>query len=63
MQRKKFAFKIVFIDENDPIEYKILDEVNKDNITEVCQYLKQRYNDFDLESCKWMIIPIPKVVK
>lgn len=55
-----FAFKIVCVDENNPIEYKILDDVNKDSITEVCQYLKSHYGDFGLEDCKWMIIPIPK---
>ena len=61
--KENFAFKIVCVDENDPIEYKILDDVNKDNITEVCQYFKSHYNDFCLKNCKWVIIPIPKSIK
>lgn len=55
-----FAFKIVCVDENNPVVYKVLDDVNKDNITEVCQYLKSNYNNFDLINCKWIIIPISK---
>lgn len=58
--KEQFAFKIVCVDENDPIEYKILDDINKDNITEVCQYLKSHYTDYDMNNCKWIILPICK---
>lgn len=55
-----YAFKIVCVDEFNPIRYHVLDDINKDNITEVCQYLKSNYYNFDLSKCKWIIIPIPK---
>ena len=63
MDSSEYAFKIVCLDENNPFGYKILDEVNKDNITEVCQYLKARYADFDMDVCKWVILPIRKISK
>lgn len=55
-----YAFKIVCLDENNPIEYSILDEVNVGDIGEVCKYLKENYNKFNLSVCKWTIIPIYK---
>lgn len=59
-KKSNFAFKIVCVDDNNPIEYQVLDDENKDNITEVCQYLKSNYANFDLKNCKWIIIPIAK---
>lgn len=60
MFESKFAFKVVCIDENNPIEYTVLDEINMDNIDEVCRYLKTNYANFDMDICKWVIIPIKK---
>lgn len=60
MDNQNFAFKLVCIDENNPISYKVLDEINKGNIQEVCDYLKDNYKNFDINNCKWMIIPISK---
>ena len=50
MNALNHAFKIVCVDENNPIEYAILDEINKDNMKEVCKYLLetyQKYNDIN----------------
>lgn len=60
MQLLNYAFKIVCVDENNPVAYTILDEVNKGNMLETCKYLQDNYSDYDLNKCKWIIIPIPK---
>lgn len=60
MNKTNYAFKIVCLDENNPIEYSVLDEVNVGNIDEVCEYLKENYDNFNLDICKWTIIPINK---
>ena len=60
MNKSEYAFKVVCVDENNPIEYTILDEVNKDNMFEVCKYLQENYQNFDISNCKWIIIPITK---
>ena len=55
-----YAFKIVCLDENNPIDYSILDYVNKSDINEVCNYLQENYKKFDMDNCKWIILPISK---
>lgn len=63
MQSLDYAFKVVCIDENNPIKYGVLDDVNISNILEVGKYLKENYLKYDLNNCKWIIIPIPKINK
>ncbi len=60
MNNKNFAFKIVCVDENNPLEYSVLDETNKGSIEEICNYLQENYHKFDMNNCKWIIIPIAK---
>lgn len=55
-----YAFKVVCLDENNPIEYSILDDVNKSDMNEVCKYLQESYKYFDMNNCKWIILPISK---
>lgn len=63
MEGSDYAFKIVCLDENNPFGYIILDEVNKEDITEVCKYLKENYSKFDMDVCKWIILPMKKSSK
>ncbi len=55
-----YAFKIVCLDENNPIEYSILDEKNVGDMNEVCKYISRNYKKFNLDVCKCIIIPIHK---
>lgn len=55
-----YAFKIVCLDENNPLEYSVLDEVNVSDIKEVCEYISKNYKRFNLDVCKCIIIPIAK---
>ncbi len=55
-----YAFKIVCLDENNPIEYSILDDVNVDDMNKVCEHIRKNYKKFNLDVCKCIIIPIPK---
>ncbi len=55
-----YAFKIVCLDENNPLAYSILDEANVGDMKEVCEYISQNYKRFNLDVCKCIIIPIAK---
>lgn len=56
----EYAFKVVCLDENNPIGYTVLDEVNKRDMNEVCKYLQENYKNFDMDNCKWIILPMSK---
>lgn len=60
--KENYSFKIVCLDENNPIRYSILDEIILGSIDEVCTYFKDNYDKFDLEVCKWVVIPIYKPI-
>ncbi len=55
-----YAFKIVCLDENNPLAYSILDEANVGDMKEVCEYISKNYKRFNLDVCKCIIIPIAK---
>lgn len=57
---KEYAFKVVCLDENNPVEYTILDEVNIKDMEEVCKYLQENYLKFNMDNCKWIILPMSK---
>ncbi len=58
--KNNYAFKIVCVDENNPIEYSVLDDVNVGDMDEVCKYISKNYKNFNLDVCKCIIIPIQK---
>ena len=58
-----FAFKLVCIDDSSPMEFMILDDVNKGNLNEIHSYLEDKINEYDLSTCKWLILPIKKQEK
>ena len=43
MEKKTF-YKVVCIDENDVFEYRILEDVNKDTLDEVHNFVKENIN-------------------
>ncbi len=57
---KNYAFKIVCVDENNPIEYRVLDDINVRDMNTVCEHISKNYKRFNLDACKCIIIPIPK---
>lgn len=54
------AFKLVCIDDSNPFEFAVLDDTNKENLDEVHNYLKKNIGKYNLQTCKWLLLPIYK---
>lgn len=52
---EKQFFKLVCVDENNPFEYEVLEDVNKGTLEEVHSYVKQNIHKH--KSAKWTLIP------
>lgn len=48
-------FKLVCVDETDPIEYRVLEDVNKGSLDEVHEFIKERFEKH--KGAKWMMFP------
>lgn len=53
-------FKLVCVDEQDPLGYNVLEDVNLSDLEEVHQYVEMHINDHSLNTVKWMLIPMQK---
>ena len=52
---EKLCFKVVCIDESDPFEYRVLEDVNRGNLDEVHDFINKRIKQHI--GAKWMLIP------
>ena len=43
MQKQEFI-RIICLDENDPLEYKVLEDVNKSNLQEAFDFINQKFS-------------------
>lgn len=57
-----YAFKLVCIDDSSPLEFVVLDDVNRSTLTEIHEYMMANAGKYDLNSCKWLLLPIHKTV-
>lgn len=55
-----YYFKLVCVDDNNPIEYCVLEDVNIENLEEVHKYVIDHIKKHTPEHSKWMLIPIKK---
>lgn len=55
-----FFFKLVCVDEQNPFEYCVLEDVNLDDLNDVHDYVKKHIDNHPLGTIKWMLIPMPK---
>lgn len=51
-------FKIVCVDENNPLEYGVLEDANRGTIQEALDFVGKNYRKHDL--AKWILLPYPK---
>ncbi len=51
------GFKLVCIDDSDPMEYQVLDDINKKNMYEVYQYVEDNAERYPATS-KLLLLPI-----
>lgn len=55
MKEEKVFYKIVCVSENDPFEYKVLEDVNRGSLEEVHEYVKENIKKY--KNAKWMLLP------
>lgn len=54
MEQKMF-YKLVCVDESDPLEYKVIIDLNRSTLEDVHEYVKEHINQHT--NAKWMLIP------
>ena len=54
---KRNYVRIVCIDESDPIEYKILEDVNRGTIEDVNSFLKESVSQHVGNGIRWLLLP------
>lgn len=55
-----YYFKLVCVDEQNPLEYEILEDVNLDNLDAVHKYVEEHIASHSPETNKWMLLPMKK---
>lgn len=59
---EKYYFKLVCVNENNPLEYEVLEDVNLSTIDEVHKYVIEHFNKRTLpEMTKWILLPMKKI--
>ncbi len=60
MKKDKYYFKLVCIDEQNPLGYCVLEDVNLNDLEDVHEYVESHINNYPLGAIKWMLIPMIK---
>lgn len=55
-----YYFKLVCVDEQNPLEYGVLEDVNIGNLEDVRKYVVEHIKNHSPERIKWMLIPMKK---
>lgn len=55
-----YYFKLVCVDEQNPIGYHVLEDINLDNLEDVHKYVVKHIINHSLDTIKWMLIPMMK---
>ena len=55
-----YYFKLVCVDEQNPLEYEVLEDVNLDSLDDVHKYVEDHIKDHTPETNKWMLLPMKK---
>lgn len=55
-----YYFKLVCVDEQNPLGYQVLEDVNLESLNDVHNYVEEHMLNHAPESIKWMLIPLPK---
>ena len=51
----RMFYKLVCIDESNPLEYRVLDDINRGNLEEIHEYVKKNIDKY--KNAKWMLLP------
>lgn len=58
----KEYFRVICIDESDPLEYKIVEDVNKGSLDDVHKFLDENYEKHHGNGIRWLLLPATIVV-
>lgn len=56
-----YYFKLVCVDEQNPLEYGVLEDVNLNNLEDVHKYVIEHFNAHSPEHIKWILLPMKKM--
>lgn len=57
---ENYYYKLVCVDENDPLEYRILEEENLENLEKVHAFVARHIEKHSPDATKWILIPFRK---
>lgn len=57
-----YFFKLVCINENNPFEYEVLEDVNIGTLDDVHKYISEHIKNYAPESTKWILLPMRKMM-
>lgn len=55
-----YYFKLVCVDEQNPLGYGVLEDVNLDDLEDVHKYVKNHFDVHSPSNIEWMLIPMKK---
>lgn len=58
---ERYFFKLVCVNENNPLEYEILEDVNLPDLNEVHNYIDNHISNYVPEMTKWMLLPMVRM--
>lgn len=58
-----YFFKLVCVNENNPLEYEVLEDVNLSNLENVHSFVKKYFEIHNMpEMTKWLLLPMKKMI-
>ena len=56
----QYYYKLVCVDEANPLEYTILEEKNLDNLDAIHDFVKEHMDEHLTKRAKWILLPFKK---
>ena len=56
-----YAFKLVCVDENNPLEYRVLTDENFEDLDKIHEFIQRHIHEHNPDFTKWMLIPFRKL--
>lgn len=55
-----YYYKIVCVDETNPLEYEVLEDVNVGCLEDVHKFVTEHIGNYQPDKTKWMLLPMKK---
>lgn len=57
---ENYYYKLVCVDETNPLEYEILEDKNVDSLDDVHEFVVEHIKDYQPDKTKWILLPFKK---